>query len=588
MKNGQDQLNISRGSGKSSGIPGMRVRIWPAVLIVVVAGALILGVSPFASTIIHNVLVFMVTPFVAMILLTVWWLRASRTPRRDRLIGLALFVAALLLVLLTQRSLMNGALLLMYALPALSAIAVLAMAVTLPFGWRIQRWFAAATMLLAAGAFTLFRVNGLGGTFLPVMSFRWEPISEELLSEPPQLAGGGTALLPAEAGAGDWPGFRGPSRDGRVTGITFSPDWSTPPRQLWRRRVGIGWSSFAVVGEYVFTQEQHGESELVTCYRAATGENVWVNRVDAFHEDPMGSGPRATPVFNRGRLYTQGATGVLQCLDAATGTTIWRKDLKTEMGVKMPNWGFSATPLVMDELIVVGAGDSKEKSLIAFQSATGEIVWSAGDAANGYSSPHLADIAGFPQVLILSDFGLKSFDLETGDPLWEHMWKLSGNPRCVQPLVVGSDLVMMGSAGTLGSRLLRIQRRSDTWEVREEWTTRRFRPYFNDSVLHKGYCYGFDGDRLLCINIKTGDRLWEGKRYGGQVLLVADIDMLLVLSEKGVVTLVEATPTRFNEVASFQALTGKTWNHPVVAHGKLFVRNADEAACFALPEAQSL
>lgn len=578
----QKGLHNTEGNKASSGIPEVRVRIWPALLIALAEGVLILAVSPYASTIIHNILVFMVVPFMATVLLAVWWLWASRTPLRDRVTGLALFGAALLWVLLTQRSLLNGALLLMYALPALSVTVVLVMAVSLPFGWRIQRWLVTVMMLLSAGGFTLVRVDGLGGTSLPVMSFRWTSISEDLLAEPPQLEGGGTALLPEEAGAADWPGFRGPSRDGRLVGTTFSVDWSTPPRLLWRRRMGAGWSSFAAVGEYLFTQEQHGRWELVTCYRAATGENVWVNRVDAFHEDSMGSGPRATPLFNGGRLYTQGATGVLQCLDAATGRTIWRRDLKAEMGIRMPNWGFSASPLVMGDLIIVGAGENEEKSLIAFHSETGEMMWSVGHTANGYSSPHLADIGDFPQVLMLSDYGLKAFAPETGALLWEHMWKISGNPRCVQPLVVSGDSVMMGSAGTLGSRLLRIQRQNDAWEVQEEWTARRFRPYFNDSVLHKGCCYGFDGDRLACINIETGDRLWEGKRYGGQVLLIADMDMLLVLTEKGAVTLVEATPARFNEVASFQALTGKTWNHPVVAQGKLFVRNAQEAACFLL------
>ena len=137
----------------------------------------------------------------------------------------------------------------------------------------------------------------------------------------------------------------------------------------------------------------------------------------------------------------------------------------------------------------------------------------------------------------------------------------------------------------MGTRLLRIGKQEAAWSVKEEWTTRKFRPYFNDFVFHKGHCYGFDGDRLVCFEAATGKPQWEGKRYGGQVLLLPDMDMLLVLSEAGNVILVPAAPESFTEHASFKALNGKTWNHPVVAHGKLFVRNAEEAACFALEAA---
>ena len=188
---------------------------------------------------------------------------------------------------------------------------------------------------------------------------------------------------------------------------------------------------------------------------------------------------------------------------------------------------------------------------------------------------------------ILPDARIAASDPETGIPLWEHLWKIKTNPRCVQPLVVDGQHIVLGATGTAGSRLLRIQKKDASWDIKEEWTTKAFRPYFNDCVSHKGYIYGFDGDRFACIDLKTGERRWEGKRYSGQLLLFPDMDTILVLSEAGDVVLIQATPERFNEIARFKALTGKTWNHPVVAHGKLFVRNAEEAACFELPIANS-
>jgi outer membrane protein assembly factor BamB len=368
-----------------------------------------------------------------------------------------------------------------------------------------------------------------------------------------------------------------------VTNAKFSTDWSTRPRELWRRKIGPAWSSFAAVGDYLFTQEQRGEEELVTCYRAGTGEDVWTNRVQARFEDMMGLGPRATPSFDQGKLYVQGATGVLQCLDASTGNTVWKRDIAADTDTKTPMYGFASSPLVLGELVIGISSGGEGKSLVAYNRASGDVAWLAGHGGSGYSSPQVALLAETPQVLMVSDFGLQSFTPETGAPLWEHPWKVNTNPRCIQPLVVDSDSILLGTTGVLGSRLLRIQKEDASWNVSEEWTTKNFRPYFNDCVLHKGYCYGFDGDRIVCIDVKSAERRWRGNRCGGQLVLISDMDMLLILTEAGDVVLIPATPERFSETARFKALSGKTWNHPVVAHGKLFVRNSEEAACFELP-----
>ncbi len=220
---------------------------------------------------------------------------------------------------------------------------------------------------------------------------------------------------------------------------------------------------------------------------------------------------------------------------------------------------------------------------MAYECASGAVAWRAGRGTGGYSSPQLATLGGVPQMLIVCDIGMQSFAPATGELFWEHLWKIQGYSRCVQPLVVHDDAVMLGTTGALGSRLLRVARAGAAWDVKEEWTTRKYRPYFNDGVLHKGCGYGFDGERLACLDVKTGARLWEGKLCGGQLLLVADMDLLLILSEAGEVLLVPATPEAFTEAARFKALDGKTWNHPVVADGCLFVRNSDEAACYELP-----
>jgi outer membrane protein assembly factor BamB len=238
--------------------------------------------------------------------------------------------------------------------------------------------------------------------------------------------------------------------------------------------------------------------------------------------------------------------------------------------------------LVIGDCVIEFSCGSDGKSVIAYDRNSGDIAWVAGHGSAGYSSPHFAIIDGIPQVLMVSNFGLQSFLPESGASLWEYPWKAK-YPRCIQPLVVGNDAVMLCATADTGSGLFRIKKDNNTWQVKEAWTTKHFRSYFNDGVFHDGYAYGFDGDRLACVDMKTGESRWTGKRFGGQVLLIVDMHVLLVLSESGDVALVEATPERFTEITQFKALSGKTWNHPVVAHGKLFVRNAEEAACFELP-----
>jgi len=582
MSNTSSQEEAAKGVGHHDRdfISVLRLRIWPAIAIVLAYVAAACGFRFLGSTNVQSFIELVLVPLVAVLSLVIWWLAASRVPLRDRLAGLALAAAALLLIVFTQKR--NGAMLLAYAIPAMTVGSVIVLAVTFWFSWRAQRWMAAGFIVLCAGVFMAMRVDTIGGNLAPIVSWRWTATEEERSIAIPHADPHGTAILPAEAGPGDWPAFRGPERESRVTGVTFSTDWSTPPREVWRRPVGPAWSSFIVVGDYLFTQEQSGGQELVTCYGTATGEPVWINRIDARFEDTMGLGPRATPVFDRGRLYVQGGTGVFQCLDASTGMAIWKRGLTKDAETGVPGYGFASSPLVVGDRVFVFSSGGDGKSVMAYDRTTGEVAWRAGHGTDCYASPHLARIDGVPQLIMAGDFGMQAFVPETGVPLWEYLWKVKTNPRCVQPLIVDGERVMLGATGTTGSRLLRIQQKDGAWNVSEEWSSKQFRPYFNDGVMHKGDCYGFDGERFVCVDMKTGKRRWEGKRYSGQMLLLADMDMALILSEAGDLVLVRAIPERFNEVARFKALNGKTWNHPVIAHGKLFVRNAEEAACFDL------
>jgi outer membrane protein assembly factor BamB len=557
--------------------PIPRLRIWPALVILLVQFVAAQILSFFGSTDIHSAVSLAVIPLSAAVLLLIWWLAASRAPVLDRIIGLLLLAGAIWCIKYSR-----GVMLLSFAVPAMTTGLVLTLAVTSRLRWTLARWVTVAYVLGCAGVFMAMRVDEIGSGLAPVVSWRWSPTKVETSAAIPVLKANGTAALPAQAGPSDWPAFRGPLRDGILTGTTFSTDWSTPPRELWRKPVGSGYSSFIAVGDYVFTQEQRGPEELVTCYQAATGADVWVNRTAAEFKDDMGLGPRATPTFSDGKLYTLGCTGMLQCLDAATGNAVWKHDLPKEAETRVPSFGHTGSPLVMGGLVIVFCGRGEGKSAVAFDRATGKAVWRAGHETEVYTSPQYAELLGVPQVLMVCDYGLQSFALDTGALLIDYPWKAKLNNRGVQPAVV-DDRIMVATTGFMNTRMLRVQKDAAAWTVREEWDSKKFRPYFNNGALHKGFYYGFDGERLACLDIATGERRWEGKRYGGQLLVLADMEMLLVLSDTGDAALVPATPERFSETARFKAVSGKTWSDPVVAHGRLFVRNTTEAACFALP-----
>jgi outer membrane protein assembly factor BamB len=383
----------------------------------------------------------------------------------------------------------------------------------------------------------------------------------------------------------EWPGFRGPERDSVIRGVSIRTDWSTaPPVEIWRRPIGPGWSSFAVAGDRIFTQEQRGDDEMVSAYNLATGEPVWRHRDPVrFWESNGGAGPRGTPTVHNNRVYSLGATGILNALDARTGALLWTRNAATDTGKTVPDWGIASSPLVIDDVVIVAIAGQ----LAAYDAATGKQRWMGQPGGGGYSSPHFAMIGGVPQVLLLRGARTISVAPADGTLLWEHS---SGVPAVsiVQPTVIADGvLIAAGDAmGGLGIRRVAVTRGPAGWTVEERWHSRGLKPYFSDLVVHKGHAYGFDGSILSAIALETGERKWKGGRYGsGQLVLLPDQDLLLITSEDGELALVSATPDKFTEVARFPVLNAKTWNHPVVVGDVLLVRNGEEMAALRLSRA---
>jgi outer membrane protein assembly factor BamB len=529
-------------------------------------------------------------PLVAVVALLAWWLFASRLRWTDRIlgVGVALAAGAAAFALRDPSIDMMGTII--FALPRVVTAWVLWLLVSVFLPWPVRRLGLVVVLALVWGYMALLRFDGVYGSFSAQLAWRWTPTPEQVFlaenaarahTAPANQAGGALMLA-----TGDWPEFRGPNRDGHCPGVRIAADWKEHrPRQVWRHRVGPGWSSFAVVGSHLYTQEQRGKNEAVVCYDAGTGEELWAHDdATRFTEVIGGPGPRATPTFAEGKLYSLGANGTLNCLNPATGEVVWSRDIVADSGAKIPQWGFASSPLVRQGIVMVYAGAPGGKSVLGYRVANGELAWSAGEGEFSYCSPHPARLDGTDQVLIATEAGLTAFAPATGAVLWTHEWALGpGMARIIQPALLGEEDLLFGGGLDIGVRRVHLAHSGDGWTSKEIWTKSTMKPYFNDLVVYKGNAFGFDGNFLACINLEDGKRMWKARGYGnGQLLLLVDQGLLLVLAETGEVALVEASPERQHELCRFPALEGKTWNHPVVVHGRLFVRNGEEAACYDL------
>ena len=615
----------------NSSTPRKPLRLWPGITAVALQW-LVWVVLPLVAPDQGGTAMLVGVAFGLVTIL--WWLFFSRAPWAERLGALVLMVAGVAATSrLVHASIANGMMgfmLPIYSIPVLCLALVVWAVVSREMATGRRRVALVVAILLACAALTLIRTNGIIGDGGSDLAWRWTPTSEERLlaqggdepltpappppvaTEPAATPSASTATATpekpeapaaakieptdspaAETAAGlamsergfkraEWPGFRGPERDGVVGGVRIETSWTqSPPVQMWRRPIGPAWSSFAVGGDRIYTQEQRGDDEVVATYKLATGEPVWRHRDRArFWESNAGAGPRGTPTLSHGRVYTLGGTGILNALDARNGSVVWSRNAAKDTGRKIPDWGIASSPLVVGDVVVVATAGW----LVAYDVATGTPRWFGPKSGSGYSSPQLATIDGVAQIVLVNGSGVIGVAPSDGAVLWKHEW---AGDSIVQPAVLaGGDLLIgsgSGMAANNGMLRLAVVHEPGGWTAKERWTSNGLKPYFNDFVVHNGHAFGFDGSILACIDLENGTRKWKGGRYGhGQLIVLRDQDLLLVLSEEGELALVKAAADQFTEVARFRAIEGKTWNHPVLVGDVLLVRNDQEMAAFRL------
>ena len=569
---------IMEKSGES--IHVKQLRLWPGVIIVVIQFL----VRYLAPVIIPNGMVIGIFGgMLGVLAITVWWIFFSRAPRIER------FGAILLIILtlygtsfLLDKSIATanmGLMFFIYSTPVMCLALVIWAVSTRNLSTPFRRATMIITIILASGMWILIRTDGLTGEGRHDLAWRWAKTDEERLLE--KAENETNEFIPrttAETTNPGWPAFRGANRDGVIHGLRIVTDWSaSPPVELWRRPVGPGCSSFSVAGNLIYTQEQRGDFEVVTCYNLENGKPVWKHQDKArFWDSHAGAGPRSTPTLAGEYVYTLGATGIINVLEAGNGTVIWSRDAASDAGIEPPGWGFAGSPLVVNDIVVVALAGK----LAAYNIATGKPVWFGTDGGSGYSSPQLMNIDNVAQILLMSKAGALSVDPGTGKKLWDYPWPLED--RVLQPsLLENGDLLFTEEYKNI--RRVSVSHEGEEWSTRDLWTSTGLKSVFNDQVINNGYAYGFDGPFIACVDLKDGKRVWRGGRYQGFSILLADQDIILALTEKGEVALISASPDKFTELSKFQAISGKTWNHPALAGNILLVRNSQEMAAFRLP-----
>ncbi len=394
----------------------------------------------------------------------------------------------------------------------------------------------------------------------------------------------------AEANRG-WPQWFGPTRDGRAPEGPLRTDWDkNPPAKLWSVPCGGGYSSFAVVGNRAYTQDFQDGKERLLCLDIADGKTVWS------HETPVdygalrmgyAGGPRATPTVRDGKIYTLGATGIFQCVEEPPPTggqpkLLWKHDLAAEFRAALPGWGFASSPLIEGELVIVQAG-GKDGSVVAFDRTTGELRWKASSDPNGYSSPIAATIAGVRQIVAVTGVSVLGIRPADGHILWTYDWRTQHNGNIATPLVVG-DYVFVSSNYNKGCALLRITTRGDG-AAEDEVYFRKNRVMMNHhatSVHRDGFLYGFNAEKLTCVNLRTGEAVedWEATRLGKGNLILAG-DKLLGLTQSGTLFLADANPTEFRLRGQVEGILtgGECWALPVLVDGRIYLRDSSKILC---------
>lgn len=399
---------------------------------------------------------------------------------------------------------------------------------------------------------------------------------------------------PAPESAG-WPQWRGPHRDGVVRMTDLSNGWSKS-KPLWQKPIGRGYSSFAIKDGRLYSLFQQGNKEAVACWRVEDGEEVWCHSYDC-HASVDYPGPRSTPTLDEDRVYSVGSDGIFLCLDAATGSPHWQKNLLREFHATAPRWGVAFSPLIDGDLVFTSPGGPNGNSVAAFHKITGELVWKRFDEPAGYSSPIAVTITGTRQILFFMGRSLIAVRANDGELCWRYPWGTPFDVNAATPLAFKTrrhasqrtesdseaNYVFISSGYGRGCALVKITVKKDgKFKPKTVYTSKQMCCHFASPVRRGEYLYGIDESRLNCLNLRNGKVMWtQSSIHKGSLLRVNDD--LLVLGEEGQLLLLDAAPEQRAPKAEAKPFhDARCWTMPVIAEGKLFLRDEQQMKCYDL------
>jgi outer membrane protein assembly factor BamB len=383
--------------------------------------------------------------------------------------------------------------------------------------------------------------------------------------------------MAADEATVDWPSFRGAQRNGVTTEtglLTPWPEGGLQPR--WSVPLGEGYASISVVGDRLFTLFAEGETEYLASLDPGDGTVLWKTTLGAKVETEFGNGPRSTPAVSGDTVYAVGSDRILRAAALGDGAVRWQVDLAKEFGARPLRWGFATSPLVDGDLVLLEVGAGEGKGVAALDAATGKTRWTALTSGGSYGSPIAVTLGGIRQYIVAATASRQVVGLNReGQTLWSYDW---AGGTMAMPLLVGENQVFVSASEDVGGALLRIEQQDGQFTVEEVWRNREMKNHFSSSLAYEGYLYGFDGATLKCVDAATGERQWVQRGLGKGSLIAAD-GHLIILSDRGKLVLAKATPEGFQEAGGFQVLEGKTWTAPVLAGGRLYLRDHEKLVC---------
>lgn len=387
-------------------------------------------------------------------------------------------------------------------------------------------------------------------------------------------------VLSQESKTSDWSQFRGNLRNGQNIETSAIEAWpESGPPLLWTKAVGNGFAEVtsAAGNAYIFSSDSLGGGyEYLAAIEIETGNERWKTKVDSlyFEVDGWGHGPRSTPVIDDEAIYCLSGFGKLTALSIKDGSKLWMVDIPKEFGSTQPRWGYSSSPVLVENLLILETGGAENRAYTALDRKTGKTIWSKGICDAGYNSPAIANINGQNQIIFAADTMLFAFDL-AGNQLWD--FKMPFRQPTAMPVFIGPDKFFLSTVSDVGSLMIQVANNTAS----QVWTNTAMQNEWSTSCYHKGFIYGISKTKLVCVSAETGEMKWGQRGFGKGSLIILG-DKLIVLSDQGLVTVVDASPEKYTKIGSFQALQGKSWTAPSFAEGKLFVRNLSTMSCFKL------